>query len=289
MEKTGLKKDVKLSILIARYVVTIIVLFALTFICFYFAIVNYYSGVDESKAADYSEKEAMDWIHRDSESGYFDKESIPGSFDVIIEDSDGNEVLRQIVTDYGSDLENFRNAMKNGEEAVGRDGQQFFFRVINEYETAYIHYSMTGDNEVLFVILFVIVCGLDVIIPTLVLIRQIRKSIRNVSEYARQISSKDLSASSAKSGIYEMNEIIGAVDFMKDNLTKSIEERWEAEQQKQEEKAQIAHDLKTPLTIIRGNADLLLENCQSDDDREAIETIIKNSERIARSVIDILE
>ena len=53
--------------------------------------------------------------------------------------------------------------------------------------------------------------------------------------------------------------------------------------------AQIAHDLKTPLTVIRGNADLLLEKEQDEDSRESINAIISNSERMARSILDILE
>ena len=53
--------------------------------------------------------------------------------------------------------------------------------------------------------------------------------------------------------------------------------------------AQIAHDLKTPLTIIRGNADLLLEKDPDEDSKESIEAIIGSAERIAKSVLDILE
>ena len=67
------------------------------------------------------------------------------------------------------------------------------------------------------------------------------------------------------------------------------EEKWRKEYETKQEMAQIAHDLKTPLTVIRGNADLLLEKEQDEDSLDSINAIISNSERIARSILDILE
>jgi len=67
------------------------------------------------------------------------------------------------------------------------------------------------------------------------------------------------------------------------------EEKWREEYKTKQEMARIAHDLKTPLTIIRGNADLLLENTDDEDDINAINTIISNTERIAQNILVILE
>ena len=67
------------------------------------------------------------------------------------------------------------------------------------------------------------------------------------------------------------------------------EDKWRKEYETKQEMAQIAHDLKTPLTVIRGNADLLLEKEQDEDSLDSINAIISNSERIARSILDILE
>lgn len=66
------------------------------------------------------------------------------------------------------------------------------------------------------------------------------------------------------------------------------------EREKKEQMAQIAHDLKTPLTIIRGNADLLLEEVEEKEGKEALEeakalrTIIANCERIAQAIVEII-
>ena len=55
---------------------------------------------------------------------------------------------------------------------------------------------------------------------------------------------------------------------MEQALQKSLKEQWEARQQKQEQVAALAHDIKTPLTIIRGNAELVQETEDLEEIRE---------------------
>ena len=63
----------------------------------------------------------------------------------------------------------------------------------------------------------------------------------------------------------------------------------DVEYQTKQKTAQIDHNLNTPKTVIRGNADLLLEEEQAEDSRENIEATIQIAERIAHSVFDILK
>ncbi len=79
------------------------------------------------------------------------------------------------------------------------------------------------------------------------------------------------------------------INKLKTLIYRLAEEKWRKEYDTKQEMAQIAHDLKTPLTVIRGNAELLLENEQDESNRESVEAIVKNAERIAKSVLDILE
>ena len=79
------------------------------------------------------------------------------------------------------------------------------------------------------------------------------------------------------------------INKLKSMIYKIAEEKWRGEYETKQEMAQIAHDLKTPLTVIRGNADLLLENESDPDARESLTSIINNSERIAQSILEILE
>ena len=294
MEKLKQQKDAALGAMFARYIIAIITLLLLSVVGYYLFTVNYYSPsgtgvISGGRIAKATEIEAYEWARSDMESGYFNRETVPEHLDVIILNATGEETFSKCAPSYEKDLRAFMTAMRTDGSGVSGNNRQIYAELINTYETAYIHYSLIADHETLFLALFILICVLDILIPTMLFIRKIRKSIRTVSTYAREINAENLDVVPQRSGIREMNEIIDAVDFMKVNLVKSTEEKWIDEQKRKDEKAQIAHDLKTPLTIIRGNADLLMENSSSDEDREAIQTIIENSERIARSILEILE
>ncbi len=62
-------------------------------------------------------------------------------------------------------------------------------------------------------------------------------------------------------------------------LTDSLQSQWRMEQQRTEQIAALAHDLKTPLTVIQGNADLLAEDALSADQQTQVEAILRGTER----------
>ena len=60
--------------------------------------------------------------------------------------------------------------------------------------------------------------------------------------------------------IREFSDTLHAMQMMGSELTGSLRSQWRLEQQRTEQLAALTHDLKTPLTIIRGNAELLAED-----------------------------
>ena len=50
------------------------------------------------------------------------------------------------------------------------------------------------------------------------------------------------------------------LDKMRVSLRRSLEAQWEVERRGREQVAALAHDLKTPLTVVRGNAELMAED-----------------------------
>lgn len=63
--------------------------------------------------------------------------------------------------------------------------------------------------------------------------------------------------------IREFDATLQALQTMGRELTDSLQSQWRMEQQRTEQIAALAHDLKTPLTVIQGNADLLAEDALS--------------------------
>lgn len=79
--------------------------------------------------------------------------------------------------------------------------------------------------------------------------------------------------------IREFAATLQALQTMGRELTDSLQSQWRMEQQRAEQIAALTHDLKTPLSIIQGNADLLAEDALSADQQTQVEAILRGTER----------
>ena len=89
----------------------------------------------------------------------------------------------------------------------------------------------------------------------------------------RKIERQDLNFGVEKSQIYEIDLTLDALDHMKQALKKSLTEQWQADKMRQEQISALAHDLKTPLTIIRGNTELLYDTDLTAEQQECADYI----------------
>ena len=77
----------------------------------------------------------------------------------------------------------------------------------------------------------------------------------------------------------EFSATLQAMQTMGRELTNSLQSQWRMEQQRAEQIAALTHDLKTPLSIIQGNADLLAEDALSADQQTQVEAILRGTDR----------
>ena len=77
----------------------------------------------------------------------------------------------------------------------------------------------------------------------------------------------------------EFSATLHAMQTMGRELTDSLQSQWRMEQQRAEQIAALTHDLKTPLSIIQGNADLLAEDALSADQQTQVEAILRGTNR----------
>lgn len=77
----------------------------------------------------------------------------------------------------------------------------------------------------------------------------------------------------------EFSATLHAMQTMGRELTNSLQSQWRMEQQRAEQIAALAHDLKTPLAVIQGNADLLAEDALSADQQTQVEAILRGTDR----------
>lgn len=104
--------------------------------------------------------------------------------------------------------------------------------------------------------------------------KYLRKRLAPLECIAVKVENQDLNFDCEYSDIQEIDQVLGSLYRMKDALQASLKEQWKERRRKEEQIAALAHDIKTPLTIIRGNAELISEakDCQeiAELDREIL-------------------
>src|SRR5699024_379475 len=80
--------------------------------------------------------------------------------------------------------------------------------------------------------------------------------------------------------VREFGETLESMDQLRADLARSLESQWAMERQRDLELAALTHDLKTPLTVISGNAELLEEEALTPPQREMADAILHSALRL---------
>lgn len=124
---------------------------------------------------------------------------------------------------------------------------------------------------------------------TLWLRRQLAQRLRLFQDISRLVGAQELDFQIPKAGIQEFDEALASMDQMRKALYDALSAQWAAQQARESEIAALAHDLKSPLTLISGNAELLLEEALTAENRRIAETILSSSHRARQYVSSLLE
>ena len=108
---------------------------------------------------------------------------------------------------------------------------------------------MIGSMIVFILLIFIIL--------TFYYANKLSQQLKPILKVTEKISQQDLDFQTSQSNIKEFNQVLSGLDHMRVALRESLMENWKAEQDKQNQISALTHDLKTPLTVARGNADLL--------------------------------
>lgn len=120
--------------------------------------------------------------------------------------------------------------------------------------------------------------------------RKLRLQLVPLFEATSEVAKQNLDFEVGHSNIKEFEDVLISFSHMKESLKASLEHQWKAEQVQKEQIAALAHDLKTPLTVIQGNADLISETELDEEQRLYAEYISSSSEQMQlyiRTLIDI--
>jgi len=110
--------------------------------------------------------------------------------------------------------------------------------------------------------------------------RFLTRETEKLTAAAQAVARKELdSAVFSGAKVREYESALQALQTMGDALTGSLQKQWQMEQQQREQILQLSHKLKTPLTIVEGNAELLAEDALTPEQREQVQAILGGVEQ----------
>lgn len=183
-----------------------------------------------------------------------------------------------------------------------RGVSQFYTFIQREKEVCILRYSLVPqyrsavlrkylpNPQLLVLLLFILGVIAQAFILAIHFGRSLRKKMMGLQESIEKIQHQNLDFTIKPSGIREIDDISSSFGQMKDALNNSLKQQWELEQSRREQISALAHDLKTPLTIIRGNAELLQDTPQDENQREYSDYILENTiviERFTKELMDL--
>lgn len=139
------------------------------------------------------------------------------------------------------------------------------------------------------IILFFIGCLAGCLTVTYRFARRLKKQLWPMMDAARKITEQNLDFDVCPSGIKEFNHVLNAINDMKEALKHSLTRQWKLEQVRREQTSALAHDIKTPLTIIHGNAELLCRSGLTEKQTEYADYILKNTDRMEAYLRTLIE
>lgn len=148
--------------------------------------------------------------------------------------------------------------------------------------------SLAGTTNVLgragfFLLVSILVILILALISGALLIRRALSPVRRITATARTIeSSSDLSRRVGYRGPRdEIGQLANTFDRMIERLEKAL-------QTQKNFIADASHELRSPLTVIQGNLDLLKRNLKEEDRRESLKALEAETSRMSKVVSDLL-
>lgn len=170
--------------------------------------------------------------------------------------------------------------------ARGRSYYRFFVRdsgevCIVKYEIAtrfrneFLNHLLPSP-EVLMICSFIVLFLIHTVLMSRHFGKYMRSRLAVLSEVMAKIRNQDLEFEEEHSQLREVDEVLNSLNQMKEALKASLYRQWNLEKSREEQIAALAHDIKTPLTVIRGNAELMAEGELREEERGYNQDILKS-------------
>ncbi|MDA1536294.1 sensor histidine kinase [Bacillus cereus group sp. TH254-2LC] len=225
-----------------------------------------------------------------------DDDQILKQYKYVVYDFSGNVIQGRINKDYAGQIWNNIHKDEKG------DSTYYYAVIERDKDICVILYTLhaTFKNpflqkylpspEVCEIVLFILLFVAEVIFLSRSFGKSLSKEMLILRKVTDKIQKEDLDFQVEQSKIKEVNEVLTSLVKMKDELNHSLRTQWNMETNRREQIVALAHDIKTPLTILRGNAELLNESMLDSNQKKCNEHILKSIDEMEiymKSLLDI--
>lgn len=244
--------------------------------------------------ANYAEKTAIAAHEQIKDADEISVELIPELCQYVVFDLNGNVKSGNIDSDinaaWNAVQESVTSYQGNYYQVILRDNEYCVlkYKLITQYKSEALR-KYLPPPQIMFSVSTVLIILFIVIWAAIRFGHQLKAKLNSIIKAAVKVQNQELDFSIEQSNIKEINTILAAMDVMRIALKTSLESQWKAEQIRKEQISALAHDLKTPLTIIRGNAELLYDTRLSDEQKECADYIESSSLQMHDYVKKLIE
>ncbi len=197
----------------------------------------------------------------------------------------------------GSDLEEYKEELKDSGEVtkaiklVNNDYKSYALLYGVETSDGYVYlftmlsnvnknYNLIKD-QLIYITIMVIALA---IVISLFLAKVISEPIVEITNKSKELANGNLEVKFTKNGIKEIDELADTLNYLESEVKKTDEYRRDL-------MANVSHDLKTPLTMIKAYAEMVRDITYKDKEKREknLNVIIEESDRLNILVNDILD
>ncbi len=160
-----------------------------------------------------------------------------------------------------------------------KEGGEVLGYILLNIQLSPVDATVQTIRVVLYLITFIMVCFSAILAG--IISRRISRPIEKLSRDARQLATGDYETVFDAGGYREIKRLSRT-------LTKTAEELGKVEKLRQDFIANVSHDLRTPLTLIGGYAEVM-RDIPGENNRENAQTIIDETKRLSSLVNDVLD
>jgi two-component system, OmpR family, lantibiotic biosynthesis sensor histidine kinase NisK/SpaK len=119
--------------------------------------------------------------------------------------------------------------------------------------------------------------------------KRINQSLQVLMKGAQRIQQQDLDFEIEPTGPNEIGQVLVAFENMRAALKDSLVRQWQMEEERRHMISSISHDLRTPLTIIQGHVESLLDGAMKRPERleRYLQTVMHNTKRVIQLIEDM--